>query len=249
MITGFEWTVADTYAAQNMCPYETVAYGYSAFCDLFTYEEWINFEYAFDISFAGASSFQSPTGRAVGLGYVQEIVARLKNHTLSYSGSQINTTLDDNTVTFPLNQSLYFDFSHDTNIMSILTAFGITQFNQSLPGTYHPGPHNLTVSHLEPFAGRLDMEIIKTPQPISPTRAYVEGSETTYIHFVLNQRTLPLGFSHPECGADRLDGWCELDTFLSALENVEELANYDFACNGDYDAPPYGSIRNGAPNV
>lgn len=247
MITGFDWTIVDTYAAQNMCPYETVAYGYSAFCDLFTYEEWIGFEYAYDLYFAGSSSFQSPTGRAVGIGYVQEIVARLENHTLGYSGSQINTTLDNNTETFPLNQSLYFDFSHDTNIMSILTAFGFTQFNQFLPSNKHPGPHNLTVSHLEPFGARLDIEVIKTPQPLSAKRAYVDGNETTYVHFILNQRTLPLGFSFPECGADRLDGWCELGAFLEVQKKSPGLAQYDFACNGDYPAVPYGQITNGAP--
>ena len=248
MITGFEWTVLDTYAAQTMCPYETVAYGYSAFCDLFTYSEWEGFEYSMDLTFAGGSSFQSPTGRAVGIGYVQEIVARLENHTLGYSGSQINTTLDNNTVTFPLNQSLYFDFSHDTNIMSILTAFGFKQFNQYLPATTYPGPHNLTVSHLEPFAARLDIEIIKTPQPLSPNRTYTSGSETTYVHFILNQRTLPLGISFPECGADRPDGWCELDTFLKVQRRSAALARYDYACFGNYDAVPYGEITDGAPN-
>ena len=247
MIIDFEWTIVDTYAAQNMCPYETVAYGYSAFCDLFTYEEWVGFEYANDLYFAGSSSFQSPTGRAVGIGYVQEIVARLENHTLGYSGSQINTTLDDNVETFPLNQSLYFDFSHDTNIMSILTAFGFVQFNQFLPSTKHPGPHNLTVSHLEPFGARLDIEVIKTPQPLSSMRAYVDGNETTYVHFILNQRTLPLGLSFPECGTDRLDGWCELDTFLDVQKKSPGLAQYDYACNGEYPAVPYGQITNGAP--
>ena len=25
---------------QTLCPYETVAFGYSAICDLFTYQEW-----------------------------------------------------------------------------------------------------------------------------------------------------------------------------------------------------------------
>lgn len=244
----FNWTVGDTYAAQNMCPYETVAYGYSAFCNLFTYSEWEGFEYSLDLMFAGGSSFQSPTGRAVGIGYVQEIVARLQNHTLGYSGSQINTTLDNNTITFPLNQSLYFDFSHDTNIMSILTAFGFKQFNTLLPETSYPGPHNLTVSHLEPFGARLDMEVIKTPHPLSADRKYLDGDETTYIHFILNQRTLPLGFSFPECGVDRLDGWCELDAFLKTQENSAALANYDYACNGDYAAVPYGSITDGAPN-
>ncbi|PQE03433.1 histidine acid phosphatase protein [Rutstroemia sp. NJR-2017a BBW] len=220
----FNWTVTDTYAAQTMCPYETVAYGYSVFCDLFTYSEWEGFEYALDLYFAGGSSFASPTGRAVGIGYQQEMIARLQNHTLGYSGSQINTTLDNNTVTFPLNQSIYFDFSHDTNIMSILTAFGFTQFAEPLPATRYPGAHNLTVSHLEPFAARLDVEVIKTPKPLNADRTYGSGGETTYIHFILNQRTLPLGFSFPECGADRLDGWCELETFLKVQSTKTEEA-------------------------
>ncbi|KAI9053775.1 hypothetical protein LZ554_002724 [Drepanopeziza brunnea f. sp. 'monogermtubi'] len=247
LVKGYELTIEDVYAMQNMCPYETVAYGYSVFCDLFTYEEWVHFEYSLDLYFAGSSSFQSPTGRAVGLGYVQETIARLQNHTLGYSGSQINTTLDSSTETFPLNQSLYFDFSHDTNIMSILTAFGFKQFNAFLPATHYPGPHNLTVSHLEPFGARLDIEIIKTPSPLSAQRVYEEGEETMYIHFILNQRTLPLGLNFPECGADRLDGWCELEAFLKTQEKAEELARYDEACNGDYEAVPYGQVVDGAP--
>lgn len=131
--------------------------------------------------------------------------------------------------------------------MSILTAFGFTQFAQFLPSTKHLGLHNLTVSHLEPFGARLDIEVIKTPQPLSADRAYTTGNETTYVHFILNQRTLPLGFSFPPCGAGRLDGWCELGTFLGAL-NATAQADYDYACNGDYPALPYGEIMNGAPN-
>lgn len=94
-------------------------------------------------------------------------MARLKNHTLGYSGSQINTTLDSSTETFPLNQSLYFDFSHDTNIASILTAFGLRQFADKLPADEYPGEHEFTVSHLTPFGARLDIEIIKAPKPVS----------------------------------------------------------------------------------
>ncbi|PQE25245.1 histidine acid phosphatase protein [Rutstroemia sp. NJR-2017a WRK4] len=233
----FNWTVTDTYAAQTI-----------VFCDLFTYSEWEGFEYALDLYFAGGSSFASPTGRAVGIGYQQEMIARLQNHTLGYSGSQINTTLDNNTVTFPLNQSIYFDFSHDTNIMSILTAFGFTQFAEPLPATRYPGAHNLTVSHLEPFAARLDVEVIKTPKPLNADRTYGSGGETTYIHFILNQRTLPLGFSFPECGADRLDGWCELETFLKVQSTKTEEAQYDYSCFGDYPAEPYGGVTNGVPS-
>lgn len=39
-----------------------VAYGFSRFCDLFTYEEWIGFSYSVDLFFSGVSGFQSQTG-------------------------------------------------------------------------------------------------------------------------------------------------------------------------------------------
>jgi len=251
MLEGLDWDVADTYAAQNMCPYETVAYGFSRFCDLFTYEEWVGFGYSIDLIFSGGSGFQSQTGRAVGLGYQQEVIARLKNQTLGYSHSQINITLDNNTDTFPLNQSLYFDFSHDTNIVSVLTAFGLTQFAEPLKPDKYPGEHNFTVSHLVPFGARLDIEIIRTPKPVKADRSGYEeatgGGETKYIHFILNQRTIPLGWSFPECDAARSDGWCELDTFLRVQEKMAGQAKFDEACYGDFQEKEFGPLTNGAP--
>lgn len=185
----------------------------------------------------------------MGIGYQQEVIARLENHTLGYSGSQINVTLDNNTVTFPLNQSLYLDFSHDTNIMSVLTAFGLRQFAGFLPPTGPPaGGRNFTVSHMTPFGGRLDMEVIRTPHPLAADRsAYLDGGETRYMHFVLNQRTVPLGWSLPECDVARVDGWCELGAFVRVQKGMPARAQYDRACFGEYDAGPYGSIVDGTP--
>lgn len=219
-----------------MCPYETVAYGFSRFCSLFTYEEWIGFSYSVDIAFQYNDGFQSPFGRAVGIGYQQEVMARIKNHTLGYSGSQINTTLDNNTETFPLNQSLYLDFTHDTNIISVLTAFGLDQFADKLPNSTYLGPHNFTVSHLTPFGARLDIEIIKTPKPLAADRSgYLPtGGATKYVHFILNQRTIPLGWSLPECDVYRVDGWCEFDTFLQVQDKMTALADYENVCHGEY---------------
>jgi len=248
MTEGFEWTSENVYAAQNMCPYETVAYGFSKFCDLFTYQEWQDYAYSIDLYFSGGSAFHSPTGRAVGIGYQQEVMARLKNHTLGYSGSQINVTLDSNPETFPLNQSLYFDFSHDTNIASVLTAFGLRQFADELPATENHGNHTFKVAHVTPFGARLDIEVIKTPKPLSPNRdGYLRGEETKYIHFILNQRTLPLGKSFPEC-EDRKDGWCEFETFLKIQDGMADKAQYDHACFGDYPDVEYGEVTDGAPN-
>lgn len=236
--------------AQSLCAYETVALGFSSWCGLFTYDEWQGYEYSVDISFAGNNGFQSPTGRAVGIGYQQEILARLQHHVIGTPTAQLNITLDNNTATFPLDQTLNFDFSHDTNIMSILTAFGLTQFAPVMPATAIQQNRSLIVSHMEPFGARLDIEVIKTPQPVATYRnssnVYVAGPPTTYIHFVLNQRTIPLGKSFPNCGP-RDDGWCEFNTFLEAQQNEFALAEYEYSCFGNYSAVPYGSITNGAP--
>ncbi|KAK5741631.1 hypothetical protein LTR17_003837 [Elasticomyces elasticus] len=247
---AFNWTLTDTYNAQSLCAYEQVALGFSNFCSLFTYQEWEGYEYSIDINFAGNNAFQSPTGRAVGIGFVQEQIALLSKHTIDEPTAQINVTLDNNTVTFPLDQSLNFFFSHDTNIMAILTAFGFTQFAPVLPDTYMPANHSLIVSHMEPFGARLDMEVIQTPSPLNGSRCdgtqYLAGPPTTYIHFILNQRTLPMGPSFPSCGM-RDDGWCELSTFLEVQSASLAEAEYEYSCFGDYTVGPYGDITNGVP--
>lgn len=170
--------------------------------------------------------------------------------------TQDNTTLDEMPLTFLLNQTLYFDFSHDTNIMSVLTAFGLTQFAPELPPTGPSANQQLIVSHLEPFGARLVIEIIKAPQPLSSKRPtspnatmsdyYEKGGPTTYVHFQQNQRTIPLGKSYSQCGM-RDDGWCEATAFIGVLEQQLAKARYNFSCNGNYPAVPYGTVTDGAP--
>ncbi|KAF2479222.1 histidine phosphatase superfamily [Neohortaea acidophila] len=248
--SGFPWLASDAYNAQSLCAYETVALGFSQFCGLFTYEEWEGYEYSIDINFAGENGFQSPTGRAIGIGYVQEVIARLEHHLITKPAGVVNTTLDGNEETFPLDQTLYLDFTHDTNIMSILTAFGLKQFAEFLPATHLVRDRQFIVSHMEPFAARLDIEIIEAPTPIAGARkagtAYEKGKRTKYVHFILNQRTLPLGVSYPECG-ERDDGWCELETFLKVMGTKLDEAQFEYACFGEYEAVPYGTLTDGVP--
>lgn len=256
---NYNWTTADSYAAQTLCPYETVAYGYSNWCDLFTYDEWVGFEYSIDLSFQGNDGFLSPTGRGVGIGYVEELYARLQGHLyeLPAGATQANVTLDTNPATFPIDQDIYMDFSHDTNIYSILTAMGLMQFSDQLSNSSITPNRNVTVSHITPFAARVVWEQITAPQPLKATRPtgtnlsmpdfYEEGNQTQYIHMTISQRTLPLGFSYPECGL-RDDGWCEFNTFMKVLSGLLETAQYDYSCWGNYTVGPWGSITNGVPN-
>ena len=253
---NYNWSISDVYDAQTACPYETIAFGYSAFCNLFTYDEWKGFEYTLDLQFDGTYGFASPVGRAIGIGWVEEFYARLQGHLydLPAGSTQVNTTLDEMNSTFPLNQTLYWDFTHDVNIAAVITAFGLTQFNQSLPTDGPPADQQMIVSHMEPFGARLIIETITTPHPVKASRPstnnatesdyYESGNTTQYIHMILNQRTIPLNASYPQCGA-RDDGWCEIGTFMSILEGLLSTANYEYACFGEYAAVPFDNITNG----
>ena len=159
--------------------------------------------------------------------------------------------------TFPLNQTLYFDFSHDTNIASIITALGLTQFATYLPPTGPPPNHTPLASGIVPFGGHFDLEIITAPHPISDDRpfvctasnstgCYTSGGTTKYVHLVLNQRTVPLGKNHAACGT-RVDGWCELSTFIAWQQLNLPLARFDYACNANYSVVPYGQVTDGVP--
>lgn len=83
MTSGFTWNSTWIYDAQQLCAYETVNLGYSKWCALFTYQEWEDYEYSVDLDFIGTYGFLSPTARAVGVGYVEEVLARMNHHLIT----------------------------------------------------------------------------------------------------------------------------------------------------------------------
>lgn len=71
-----------------------------------------------DLYFWYDSAFGSPVARVQGIGYVQELVARLTHTPIPVHNSSTNATLDDNPATFPLGQSLYVDATHEVVVLN-----------------------------------------------------------------------------------------------------------------------------------
>lgn len=119
-VDGLNITVSDALAMQMTCAYETNALGFSSFCGLFTEQEFKDFEYFFDLSFWYGNGPGNPTTAAQGIGYVQELVSRLTQTPLdpAQANSTTNSTLNAAEVTFPLDQPIYVDATHDTVISS-----------------------------------------------------------------------------------------------------------------------------------
>ena len=104
---GFTFNNNDTYAMQSICAYENGYIGMSDFCNLFTEDEWAGFEQTLDIEYYYDYSFGNPTGRAQGLGYQQELLARLTNQYITSSNSSVNSTITNNAQDFPLGRPFY----------------------------------------------------------------------------------------------------------------------------------------------
>lgn len=101
---NFQFNVNDTYAMQSICAYENAYLGSSDFCYLFTADEWSGFENTLDIEYYNDYAWGNPTGRAQGLGYQQELLARLTNQYITSSNSSVNSTITDNAEDFPLGR-------------------------------------------------------------------------------------------------------------------------------------------------
>ena len=247
---NFTFTTNDTYAMQSICAYEQGYLGMSDFCYLFTQAEWDSFENTLDMEYYYDYAYGNPTGRAQGLGYVQELLARLKHQYITASNSSVNSTIDNNAAQFPLSQPFYADFSHDDIIISTLTALSLDYFRDppsliAVP----PNPNRkFILSHLTPFGARLVTEVIgcassnPPPVPAHRTQYYptqygynAANASNKFIRMRLNNGILPLhSIRGGACANGRPDGMCAMGAFLKSQEGGETLANYQYACFGNY---------------
>lgn len=232
---------SDIYNLMAMCPFETAAtMKESPFCGLFTADEFASFEYLIDLdkfygfgSVNGTFSFNfslshhydsygQPFGRIQGVGYVNELLARLTGKPVNDS-TQTNRTLDSSNVTFPLGRTLYVDFSHDNTMAAIYTAIGL--FNQStilgFPGDLDPespDPRRTWIAaNLVPFAARMVTEKISCSPGLS------RAASTHYVRILVNDAVQPLEFCRGSQG-----GLCELEAFLDSQSYSTSSGGGDF---------------------
>ncbi|KAF2490043.1 3-phytase [Lophium mytilinum] len=261
--SGFSFTANDTYAMQSLCAYEMAYISSSSFCSLFTLSEWEGFENTLDMEYYYDYSFGSPTGRAQGIGYLQELLARLQNEYITTSNSSVNSTITNNAAEFPLGRPFYADFSHDDIIVSVMTAMSLDYFKDPPSLTQYPPDPNrkFILSRITPFTARLITEVIgcSDAEPGTQSEARTQYSPGQYgysasnathkfIRMRLNNGILPLSTIRGGGCAGRTDGLCAMDGFLKSQESAYALSEYNYACFGNYTilAPTSGQDYDGA---
>ncbi|KAI1612650.1 histidine phosphatase superfamily [Exophiala viscosa] len=240
MVSGnLTLTPTDAIAMLQLCSYETDALGYSAFCGLFTAEDFANYEYYYDISFYYNNGPGSPVSAAQGKGYLQEFVARF---TQSYpnASSALNETFDNSSTYFPLNQSFYADATHEVVVLDTLTAFNLTAlFNGPALSTSNRNSSNNTfvASKIVPFATHFTAQVLECPA----------RNVSKQIRFIVNDAVVPVSSSHPGCPVDP-DGLCPFNTMVSVLQQRIAQIDFNYDCFANYTATAGVNYNGRAPH-
>ncbi|WWC69100.1 uncharacterized protein I206_103036 [Kwoniella pini CBS 10737] len=236
-ITGVNLTSTDIIAMLQLCSYETDALGYSAFCKLFTEEDFENYEYYFDISFYYNNGAGSPVAAAQGKGFLSEFVSRFTGGPTPKADSSVNSTLDNNPIYFPLNQSIYADATHEVIILDTLTAFNLSAIFSSGPLPINKRTENsFKASQVVPFATHLTIQVLECSNT-SPSKQ---------IRFILNDAVLPIDQSYDGCEYNK-DGLCSFDNVVNVLQKRIEEIDWNHDCLGNYTASPGNDYNGRAP--
>ncbi|KAI0302587.1 histidine phosphatase superfamily [Russula brevipes] len=243
-ISGVNLTATDIVGMQQTCAYESVALGFSRFCDLFTEYEWESFEYLSDLGF-WYSTGNGPGNSAVavqGIGYVSEVISRLTQTRITKFDTSVNATIVSSDIKFPLKQPIFVDASHDTVITAVAVVLNLTSLASSgpLPTDHIQKNRQWIISHIAPFATNLVAQLLTCPASGTPSSAAL-----THIRWILNDAVVPLT-GVKGCKANK-DGLCDLPTYINGTQERIAEVDYQFDCFGNYSIPIPDTIVDGRP--
>jgi 3-phytase len=193
----------------DMCAYDTVsttpdASQESSFCALFTNAEWSQYNYLQSLGKYYGYGAGNPLGPTQGVGFVNELIARM-SHTPVQDDTSTNHTLDaPGAATFPVNRTLYADFTHDNGMIPIFFALGLYNGTAALPEDHIQSAaqaDGYSAAWTVPFAARAYIEMMQCSRQSEPL-----------VRVLVNDRVVPLH----GCKADAL-GRCRRSDFVRAL--------------------------------
>lgn len=208
-LPGIELEIIDVINLMDICPFDTVSMTadgskLSPFCNLFTQTEWNQYDYLQSLSKYYGYGAGTPLGPTQGVGFVNELIARL-THTPVVDNTSTNRTLDaPGAATFPLNYTMYADFTHDNGMIPFFFALGLYNGTAPLSTTQAQSTSEtdgFSAAWTVPFGARAYVEMMqcrRDPEPL--------------VRVLVNDRVVPLH----GCPTDKL-GRCRRRDFVKGL--------------------------------
>ncbi|KAJ3157314.1 hypothetical protein HDU89_002727 [Geranomyces variabilis] len=220
-LPGLNLTDNEVMSLQSGCPFETVAHNaVSPLCGIFTPSEWADYSYYQDLQQFTSAGYGGPLGRAWGVGWVNELLARLTDSPV-VDHTSTNTTMDANPATFPLGRSVYLDFAHDTQLNSAIAVLGLLRDKEGvITGSARNEDRKWKIPSIAEMGGRLWVErVVCKSQPTARNKCSPEAKlNGTFVRLVLNHAVLPLDIAPCTTNAARAKdaGLCMLNDFVES---------------------------------
>ncbi|KAI0693629.1 acid phosphatase [Cerioporus squamosus] len=219
-----------------MCPFESVAKGtMSPFCSMFSEDDFRAFEYYGDLEKYYKTGYGNPLGAIQGVGYVNELLARLTNEPVQ------DHTTHNSSLEFPLGHKIYADFTHENLMVAVYAALGLFNVSEPLDPRNMPsddafslsgdeasrwnaplahlkekrGERTWVASRMVPFSSRMATERMTCVR---------DGREGEYVRILVNDEVQPLEF----CGGGE-EKMCTLDDFVRSQGYARRSGDGDFA--------------------
>ncbi|CAL5873652.1 uncharacterized protein PFLUO_LOCUS7934 [Penicillium psychrofluorescens] len=229
-LPGVRLSGRDVVHLMDICPFDTVsrtpdASEESPFCALFTDHEWSQYNYLQSLSkyygFGGGNSL----GPAQGIGFANELIARLTQSAVQDSTSTNHTLDAPDAATFPLNATLYADFTHDNGMIPIFFALGLYNGTAPLPTSHvesAAAAGGYSAAWTVPFGARAYVEMMQCSDEQTQDVEDGTSDEEPYVRVLVNDRVVPLH----GCPVDGF-GRCRRGDFVRALRFAREGGNWD----------------------
>ncbi|KAE8374873.1 phosphoglycerate mutase-like protein [Aspergillus bertholletiae] len=214
----------EVYSMQEMCGFETISRGSSPWCDIFTHDDWENFEYARDLIHYYRAGPGNPYAGAMGWLWLNATTALLR------SGPEAGTT--------------FFSFVHDGDIAPFLTALDImkdSKHDPFLPTTHRVADRAWRTSSVMPMGGRIVLERL-TCQASSVHNPSEEG---VFLRVNINDKIVPLPYCRSGPGVS-----CPLKEFVNHVKRRRsEVGEFEEVESRNPRRPPeesgpFGKRRN-----
>jgi hypothetical protein len=215
-LVGANLTQTEALYVMDLCPFTTMADPrgqIQPFCGLFTVKEWHQYDYYQSLGKWYGYGKGNALGPTNGVGYVNELIARLTQKPV-LDHTSVNHTLDDNPATFPLNRTIYADFSHDNDMTAILAALGLYDRTRQLSNT--------TVMGTDATKGYSAAWTVSFGARVYFEKMTCQGSYDEQVRIIVNDRVMPM----PNCGSDG-KGRCTLGKFVDSLDFARKGGLWD----------------------
>ena len=198
----------DIYSMMEMCGFEILARGHSPWCDVFTHQEWLEFEYGRDLLHFYRAGPGNQYGPAMGWLYLNATADLLVKADV---------------------QDIFFSFVHDGDLVPLLAALQLLDERtviQKLPTDHVKEDRHWVTSDVVPMGGRIVFERVACGR---------NGARERYIRVFVNDGLMKLqGFP---ASTQVKHGVLVQDFWLFVASRLDLFGDFRKVCELGEDAP------------